>query len=212
MSKRVMYDTDTPEQMPTSGWDLLAGYRNGSYLSYDALKKRFPNAVVVGIDVMNQPGIAQVLDRETGDATIEDCPGWYDASIARGIFRPTIYFSLTDYDAIATVMGNRKWDAWIADWSGRDRPLFHNEVATQIQNHGPNGENIDISIVHDDTWNPTGEPDMTPQEHQWLQGTWNTFNELNKMAQSAGYPDYSAFSLDLMQRLKRLTPDNPPSK
>lgn len=161
---RKMYDT-TDDTAP-AGADLYAGYVNGRYQSYKKLKAQYPNKVVVSIDVLNHPGVAQVLDIEAGDATPNEAPAWFDASLKAGIHRPTLYFSSSYAGEIKSYMGNRKFDAWIAEYG----PKLHassdaqmNIVAWQKTDHGPNGENIDISDVFDDTWNPTGGLVMDPE-------------------------------------------------
>src|SRR5437879_3513088 len=90
---RTMFDAVDPQAVPTSGWDLLAGYTNGAYRSFEPLRKRFPHATIVSIDVLNHPGAGQVLDIEKGDATPADAPEWFDRSVALGIVRPTLYYS-----------------------------------------------------------------------------------------------------------------------
>lgn len=158
MTTRTMFDTLDVNQLP-HGWDLLAGYVNGrtERHSYYDLKLRYPHAVIVGIDTENDPtnDDAQVLDIEAGDATPADAPAWFDEKIRRGIHRPTLYFSESLYTELVGRMGNRVWDGWIADWGNEDRPIYHNEVARQIADHGPHNENIDVSYVYDPTWNPT---------------------------------------------------------
>ncbi len=164
---RIMYDAVDAADVPASGFDLLAGYENGLYPSASGLRARFPHATVVTIDVLNQPGTAQVLDIEKGDATPDEAPAWFDASIRAGVDRPTLYFSSSDFPAIVRAMGRRSYDAWVASYGVSHCPIMSDAacrvVAWQKIDHGPHGENIDISEVYDDSWNPTGD-EMTDED------------------------------------------------
>jgi hypothetical protein len=159
-----MYDTVDPGAVPATGWDLLAGYVNGSLIrpSCPGLRARFPNAIIVSIDVENRPGSAQMLDIESGDATPADAPGWFDASQRLGVVRPTLYFAYGSWGDVSRAMGGRRYDYLVADYGASHSPL-PGAVGWQRQNHGPHGENLDVSEIYDDSWNPTG-PAPTPPE------------------------------------------------
>lgn len=152
-----MYDAVDANDVPNDGrFDLLAGYVDGLYRSYVPLQHRFPGFTVVSIDVLNHPGTGQVLDIEKGDATPAEAPAWFDASVRAGIVRPTLYYSTSDHLEIVRLMGSRKFDNWVASY-GVSQPRDNNgnvihPTAWQKIDHGPNGENIDISEVYDPFW------------------------------------------------------------
>lgn len=168
MTVRVMYDAVDAADVPSSGFDLLAGYTNGLYQSYPTLKTRFPHALVVRIDVLNHPGAGQVLDIEQGDARPDEAPDWFDKSLKAGVHRPTLYYSSSAHHEVKAAMGSRHYDAWIASYGVSHCPIASdatcNVVAWQKIDHGPNGENIDISDVFDDSWNPTGGDEVTDDD------------------------------------------------
>lgn len=147
-----MFDAVDAKDVPDHGWGLLAGYVNGQYKSYLPLKARFPKATVVSIDVLNQPGAGQVCDIEIGDATPAEAPDWFDKSVALGVVRPTLYCNSSTFPEVRSNMGNRKADYWVAEYGPKLSVSDPGIVAWQYIDHGPNGENIDISHVFDDSW------------------------------------------------------------
>lgn len=87
----VMYDDVTLGLLP-SGPFAYAGYVNGTFENFAALKQRFPGAVLLDIAVSANTN-ATCLDVENGDATIAQIFSWFKAQLARGVFRPVIYTS-----------------------------------------------------------------------------------------------------------------------
>jgi hypothetical protein len=202
---RTMFDAVDAKDVPASGFDLLAGYTNGQYKSYGPLLQRFPNTVVVPIDVLNQPGMGRVLDIETGDATPADAPRWFDNSITLGVHRPTLYYSASLHSAVKGSMGSRKYDAWIAEYGPQltvHSDAQVNVVAWQKADHGPHGENIDVSDVFDDTWNPTGD-DMTPEESSKLTQVWSEVHQI--------FAPQNTQIIQLLQEIKGLLQNQQPA-
>lgn len=152
---RVMYDCTDINDLPSSYVQpgiLLAGYVNGGYRTYQPLKDRYPHNAVVSIDVLNHPGAGQVLDIETGDATPDEAPAWFDRSKALGVVRPTLYCNSSTFPEVRAYMADRKADYWVAEYGPKLTVSDPGIVAWQKQDHGPNGENIDISDVFDPYW------------------------------------------------------------
>lgn len=77
---RIMYDSITVSNIPATA-KMVAGYVNGHWANYGAMKKRFSNARVVSISV-NSTTKAQVLDVEPGDATAETAVYWCTHTMA----------------------------------------------------------------------------------------------------------------------------------
>lgn len=86
-----MYDDVTLSLLPP-GADAYAGYVNGTFANFEALKAKFPKAHLLDIAVSANVN-ATCLDVETGDATIGQIFNWFKAQKARGVFRPVIYTS-----------------------------------------------------------------------------------------------------------------------
>jgi hypothetical protein len=85
----VMYDDVTLSLLPPGAY-AYAGYVNGRFANFGALKAKFPKAHLLDISVF-AGGDATCLDVETGDATIGQVFGWFKRQQARGIHRPVIY-------------------------------------------------------------------------------------------------------------------------
>lgn len=85
----VMYDDITLALLPPGAY-AYAGYVNGHYANFAALKARFPHAHLLDISVF-AGGDATCLDVETGDATLGQIFGWFKRQQARGVHRPVIY-------------------------------------------------------------------------------------------------------------------------
>lgn len=190
-----MFDAVDAKDVPSSGFDLLAGYSNGNYQSYLPLKQRFPHVTVVSIDTQNKPGSAQVCDIENGDVRPDEAPAWFDASLRAGIVRPTLYYSASLHEEIKGYMGERKYDAWIGDYGPSECPVKSDAqvtvVAWQKQEQGPHGENIDVSDVFDPYW-PLAEDDMfTDQDRAQMNHVFNFLHSLDQVAQQLGYQSYA---------------------
>lgn len=94
-----MYDSISPDQIPADA-DFAAGYVDGDWPDFDAIKARLPNARILSVAVFPSDD-AECLDIETGDAVPEDAPGWYERQRANGVVRPCLY---ADADTMAEVV------------------------------------------------------------------------------------------------------------
>jgi hypothetical protein len=157
---RLMYDSVDAAALPASA-QMVAGYANGRYPSYEAIKQRFPRIPVIGIGVfgsaLHHP--AHVLDIENGDATPEEFGPWARAMRLMDVRRPTAYIGKA---RLIELLHHRRrgqiLDVWVADWTGDHHELAAvgaNVVAVQFAapGHGSPGE-YDVSAVYDDSWHP----------------------------------------------------------
>jgi hypothetical protein len=121
MAQLFMYDDITASALP-SGADAYAGYVDGRYNDYAAIKARFPNAHVVSIAVFASDD-ADCLDVEPTDATIAEVYGWLKRQLARGVWRPIIYTSASNVDALMRTMNangfsRSQYRLWSAHYGG----------------------------------------------------------------------------------------------
>lgn len=137
---------------------MVAGYANGRYANYPALKARFPHIPVISISVNAHPHeLAHVLDVELGDATPAAFHPWATSMANSGVVRPTAYCSLgLAHQVLALAPRGVTVDMWIADWTGHPHRIAlagANVVAVQYASpgHGSPGH-YDLSAVWDDTW------------------------------------------------------------
>lgn len=194
-----MYDSVEATAIPV-GWhpQLVAGYVNGRWPSFTAMTRRFPNAQAVSVTV-NAGGDADVLDVETGNATPAQAPGWVGRQHAMNRPRPTIYCSRSTVPAVERAMRDAgvpvdRYDYWVADWGPKPSAPIFDAVAVQYVDHGPAGENVDISVVFDPTWprQRKGAPMPDPETDAQAQGHEGNVNvhvakALNTIAAMLGY-------------------------
>lgn len=98
----TMFDSVDVSQLP-SGPYSYAGYVNGHWPTYAAVKAKFPNASVLSIAVSANAD-AECLDVERGDAVNADAPGWVKRQQGGGIQLPTLYTSVSNMDALLHVL------------------------------------------------------------------------------------------------------------
>ncbi len=140
---RTMYDTVEAQSAP-AGASLLAGYVNGRYANMDALRARYPHALLVGIAVTADHDGGVVLDVERGDATPAEAPGWVTRRRAAGV-DPTVYCSASVWPAVRAafhVAHVAEPHYWIAQWDDR-AAVMPGAVAKQYANH----PGYDVSVV-----------------------------------------------------------------
>lgn len=123
---RTGYDSVDARSVPTNG-DIYPGYVNGAWPTRNALKARFPHALVPGITVNDQTLDAEIIDCESGDATPAEAALWARAKVKRDK-HATIYCSESAYLQVVHACRNVGlkpgrnvffWIAWYAD-SGSD--------------------------------------------------------------------------------------------
>lgn len=116
-----MYDAITVANLPADA-EAVAGYVGGNWPTFKGLLKSHPHARHVSIAI-NAAEVAQVLDIETGDATIAEAAPWVKRMKARKHHRPGLYVSLSQARALLNALaaaGIKRADVrlWIAHYTG----------------------------------------------------------------------------------------------
>lgn len=148
-----------------AGAGIVFYYVDGKFKNGAAAAAKFPHAQLVGIAV-NSADDADVLDVETGDATIADVYGWLTRQIARKVYRPVIYTSVSNVDALMLTMNFNKfargsYRLWSAHYGagqhicGPDScKLTKTEVDWTQWTDSYNGASLDASLLSDDPFGP----------------------------------------------------------
>src|SRR5215510_7416869 len=113
-----MYDYTNVRNLP-GGADAYAGYADGLFANLTATERRFTGsgAHFLSIAVCASDD-ADCLDIEARDATNAQAPGWVNRQLAGGAFRPCLYTSVSNVDALmATLNGAGISRAAIRPWS-----------------------------------------------------------------------------------------------
>ena len=63
------------------GMDAYAGYVDGRWPSYNAIRRRFPPPIHV-VSITVKGGVARIADVEAGDLTIDEGLAWLDRAVA----------------------------------------------------------------------------------------------------------------------------------
>jgi nucleoid-associated protein YgaU len=144
---RKMYDSVTVADLPDTA-AMVAGYVDGHYKNIDAIRRRFPHAVVVGIATRASTNDGIVLDVEPGDATAQEAVGWVVRRRHAG-HDPSVYCAASEWNAVRAafhVAGVAEPHYWIAQWDGNPQ-IPAGAIAKQYRNAKP-GEHYDVSSVH----------------------------------------------------------------
>jgi hypothetical protein len=157
---REMFDSVNWGAIPRAAV-MVAGYANGRYANYVALKRRFPRAVVLGISVRGTDlhGLAHVLDIENGDATPAEFHPWAVSMADQLVHRPTAYIEASRaHEIVALAPAGSVPDLWLADWTGEPHELTvpgAHVVAVQFAAPGAGSPgDYDLTAVYDDSWHP----------------------------------------------------------
>lgn len=150
---RFMLDAVDGNNIP-AGTLLMAGYNDHSGLSYNVMKARFPDAIVVPICV-DPAHDATILDVERFDARPDQVPAWVIRQRVRGQ-EPTVYCSMSAWPAVKAAVGNmRPPQYWIADYN-LEATVIPGAVGHQFRDAGP----YDVSVMAD-YW-PGVDPPLAP--------------------------------------------------
>ena len=148
MTSLILYDSVNVSALPSYGFHATAGYVNGSYRNSDAMRKRFPNLPHVAITVTSHV-VADCLDVEPRDAPPERVGPWLDMFYAaRPKATPIVYCNLSTIPAVMRSAGGRPFLWWSAHYS-RVAHLCPQADATQFNDVGPHGENVDQTLMSD---------------------------------------------------------------
>lgn len=156
------------------GLKRVAGYVDGRYAWSGREWGLFPDPVIrVGVAVRASTNAGDVLDVETGDAIPDQAHGWIAMRKAAGLYRPTIYCSLSVVPAVRAGTGSfvlgKDYDIWVAHYTGQPHQAYPGCAATQYESTA----NWDASIVHDTAWphrKPPGAPAPPPGTARWPAG------------------------------------------
>lgn len=171
----VMFDSvDTP--LLPAGNFAYAGYVDGRFANYNAIRARFPKAHVLSIAVFARDD-AECLDIETGDATPAQAAGWVARQFLRGVSRPCLYSSASVMHEIiaalklAGIPRNtlRLWSAHYTFTSHVCGPSSCGEMGTDADGtqwtDRSGGINLDESVLRDDFFGGAPVlPSLTPEE------------------------------------------------
>jgi hypothetical protein len=147
----LMYDAVNSQGPPAHNPDgstvrAVAGYIDGAFQSFEALRQRYPNAFHVSITVLGTPG-ARVCDIEAGDLTPSGGAAWAKKEIAARR-RPTLYCSQSMWRSVVAALNAisihaTQVDFWIANYDGIAK-LPAGAVAKQFKNTAQ----YDVSITN----------------------------------------------------------------
>jgi hypothetical protein len=167
MTHRLMYDSNHPYAIPDHA-DIVAWYPH----AWDGLAGRFGDKLQVRIDNRgDHADDCHALDVEQNAARVQTAVQWVQSwhklhpqglEAVNGWFdKPMVYASASTWETLYKALPSGLYYAWVA-WWGIGPTVLHDSVAHQYINHGPNGEDYDISIVYDDILGLTFPPKPTP--------------------------------------------------
>lgn len=150
--------TDIPKGPPGIVVDMVAGYIDGAYNNFAAMRRRFPHLPVVPISV-NGDGLPKIkagatvaLDIETGDFTPATGAALFAQLLGRGVI-PVIYCNRSTWPAVRRELARRhvaRRDRlrWLAGWTG-ERYMIRGRyvLATQYADPPKSGGHYDLSAV-----------------------------------------------------------------
>lgn len=145
MTRRAA-DSTNVEYLP-AGMDLYLGYVDGNYRSYDAIRSRFPHALVVPIATQASGNVGTVGDGPPDNGDWSEWVGWVRRRRAAGV-DPTIYTDRSSWPVgvqAFNVAGVAQPHWWIADWNNQAE-MISGAVAHQYQSVP---HRYDLSIVAD---------------------------------------------------------------
>lgn len=171
----VMYDAADPavvrDVIPSTA-QAVAGYVGppsniNRYVTFPAVVARFYSHAHCFSIATHNFLLAACLDVETGDATPDQAPGWYHYALAAGHWRPCFYANASTMPAVkAALVGagipRASYRLWVAAYPGTGPNIPAGFDAHQYTDHGPNGENYDISVCTDDFFGPPPAPTPPP--------------------------------------------------
>lgn len=99
----AMYDSVTVGEIPPTA-KAVAGYVDGNWQTYPELVAKFPQAHKLSIAVFAKDD-AECLDIEREDATNEQAAEWVRRQWARGVKKPVLYTSVSNWKPLAKTLG-----------------------------------------------------------------------------------------------------------
>lgn len=187
---RTMYDSTAPTLIPAEA-EIVAYYPH----AWGTDITEHSHALVVRIDNRgDHADDCHILDVEQGAATDAIAAEWVQSwhklhpagldAVNGWIRKPVLYASVSALPSLRGACAGLDYDVWAAEWDGQISPVT-GCFAKQYTDHGPNGENYDMSAVFDDTWGrkpvaqnpgPTAPATSTPAPIQglvtWADNSW----------------------------------------
>lgn len=173
----TMYDTTTPDQIPSNA-QIVAGYINGKWAWTAEQWGMFPFAKLVRITVDPTVNDGDVYDCEPGNRSADpnvwpqQAAAWVHARLSAGIV-PVIYCSRSDWPVLrGTVDGQCQW--WIAN-PHTTAVAIPGAVAVQYAWPGdPDAQsrNVDVSYVYGSPLDIEMDDDMTPEQSAKLDAVY----------------------------------------
>lgn len=115
-----MFDSVNVAMIPHNA-EAVAGYVDGHWQTFPKLQAKFPRAHKLSIAVFAKDD-ADCLDVESGDATNAEAPAWVKRQWARGVKRPVLYTSVSNWGPLAQELHragikHRPWGRSYKRWS-----------------------------------------------------------------------------------------------
>ena len=180
----TVLDTVTPSTLPHGDF-AYAGYVGGHFADAGEIERMFPHAHVLTYAV-HPDEKADMADLESGDFPVSQpqvTVNWVLKMHQEGVWRPGIYASLNTFQTTSVLkelskrLPRNMYRLEYAEWNGQRviRPGFDGH---QLADHGPHGENFDVSVVLDNFFNnikhvkasmpkPVAEVRYDPSKHSW---------------------------------------------
>lgn len=165
MAARLMADSTVVSDMPE--WvSIKAFYINGRFKATEQQIAAWHGAKVK-INVTGDPRDGgDMLDVETGDATPDHIPGWFDARLSAGARFLGVYCNRDKFDACTAAIAHRGAHRWLATLDGTLLHTYHGVPvdACQFMGEAQLGLHIDLSVVFNDAWHPGFETEVPNAE------------------------------------------------
>jgi Glycosyl hydrolases family 25 len=149
------------------------------YVTFPDVVKRFGGKAHCFSIAVHDFLIAACLDIETGDATPAQAKGWFHLVKAHGQYRPCFYANASTMPAVKQALSGiprNQYRLWIAAYPGSGANIPPGYDAHQYTDHGPHGENYDISVLRDDFFPSAPKPSPPPPHSPWQIGFNKGFN------------------------------------
>lgn len=160
---RLQYDSVSVENIPHNA-KAAAFYVDGKYANEAAVKAQAPKARYTSIAVFAS-GVADCLDIEPGNATINEAPGWFfKMHKARSKRKPIFYIGAASADELVRRLSRagikrHEYILWTAHYgSGKhfcgegSCPYAHSAGKVDATQFTTNEETLDESVCHPSFW------------------------------------------------------------
>lgn len=180
MTLRLMCDSDTLADL--IGTPVIATYADlvTTPAMKDTLQNEFPDSVIIyGARGAGDPlGIASWIDYENGDYTASQLRSELAGFLDRQVPYPTVYSDLSNHQVVEATLSGMGHYNWLAWWGHIEIPAYP-DATVQFASAGTLGAHLDLSLIHNDRWNPSnGNP-------SWLSGVIGSLDTAGREITSA---------------------------